>query len=97
MKVLVLNSGSSTLKFQLIETASSTNTERKLAHGIVDRIGGSGSYRFYSNGVVSEQKSCSVANHEQAVRLVIDWLTSEPGLKAIDAVGSGGSACYSGA
>ena len=87
MKVLVLNSGSSTLKFQLIETASSTNTERKLAHGIVDRIGGSGSYRFYSNGVVSEQKSCSVANHEQAVRLVIDWLTSEPGLKAIDAVG----------
>jgi len=87
MKVLVLNSGSSTLKFQVIETASSTNTERKSAHGIVDRIGGSGSYRFYSNGVVSQQKSCSVVNHEQAVRLVIDWLTSEPELKAIDAVG----------
>ncbi len=87
MKVLVLNCGSSTLKFQLIETASSTNAESKLARGIVDRIGGSGSYRFYTNGVVSEQKSCSVANHEQAVRLVIDWLNSEPRLKAIDAVG----------
>ncbi len=87
MKVLVLNCGSSTLKFQLIETAEPGGAQRKLARGIVDRIGGSGSYRFYTNGVVSEQKSWSVANHEQAVRLVIDWLNSESGLKAIDAVG----------
>lgn len=87
MKVLVLNCGSSTLKFQLIETAGPSGGPRKLARGIVDRIAGSGSYRFVTNGVVFEQKNWPVANHEQAVRLVIDWLNSKPGLKAIDAVG----------
>jgi acetate kinase len=86
MKILVLNCGSSTLKFQLIETADG-GTERKLARGIVDRIGGPGSYRFDANGDLFAQTTASVANHEEAVRLVIDWLNSKPELKAIDAVG----------
>jgi acetate kinase len=46
MGVLVLNCGSSTLKFQLIETSESGATERKLARGIVDRIGGPASYHL---------------------------------------------------
>ena len=45
MRILVLNCGSSTLKFQLIE-ADSSGEQRKLARGLVDRIGASGSYRF---------------------------------------------------
>ena len=40
MKILVLNCGSSTVKFQLIETGKIIAEERKLARGIVDRIGG---------------------------------------------------------
>ena len=39
MKILVLNCGSSTLKFQLTETDGMART-CKLARGIVDRIGG---------------------------------------------------------
>ena len=45
MKILVLNCGSSTLKFQLIETGRLKEEERKLTRGIVDRIGETASYR----------------------------------------------------
>jgi acetate kinase len=87
MKILVLNCGSSTLKFQLIETASATNVERKLARGIVDRIGGPASYHFDADGDGVDEKALVVANHEEAARLAIDWLRSKPGLDSIDAVG----------
>ena len=87
MRVLVLNCGSSTLKFQLIETSESGATERKLARGIVDRIGGPASYHFDTNGNGVDEKALVVANHEEAARLVIDWLRSKPGLDSIDAVG----------
>ena len=42
MKILVLNCGSSSIKFQLIETDSElieSNTDRIIAKGSVDRIG----------------------------------------------------------
>jgi len=87
MKILVLNCGSSTLKFQLIEILSSDQSERKLARGIVDRIGGRATYRFTADGAQLEATSAAVADHDQAVRLVIDWLRSTPELKRIDAVG----------
>ena len=74
MNVLVLNCGSSTLKFQLIETAETSRAERKLARGLVDRIGGNASYRFDWNGNGLEAKPLPLATHEEAVRLVIEWL-----------------------
>jgi acetate kinase len=87
MKILVLNCGSSTLKFQLIEILEPGQSERKLARGIVDRIGSRASYRFSADGAELEATSTAVADHEQAVRLVIDWLRATPELKSIDAVG----------
>ena len=86
MKVLVLNCGSSTLKFQVIETDGLAES-RKLARGIVDRIGGRASYSFKADSGALEEKPLPVANHEVAVRLVIDWLRSKPELESIDAVG----------
>jgi acetate kinase len=87
MKILVLNCGSSTLKFQLIETDGNKGRETKLASGIVDQIGGPASYRFETGGAVSEDKAVIIPTHEEAVRLVIKWLRSKPGLDSIDAVG----------
>jgi acetate kinase len=87
MKILVLNCGSSTLKFQLMETVSVKDKERKLARGIVDRIGKQASYRFEAGGAVSQEKTAVIPTHEEAVRLIIDWLRSKPGLDSIDAVG----------
>ncbi len=86
MKVLVLNCGSSTLKFQVIVTDGLAES-RKLARGIVDRIGGPASYSFKSESGALEEKSLPVANHEVGVRLVIDWLRSTPDWRSIDAVG----------
>ncbi|MGZ8494370.1 MAG: acetate/propionate family kinase [Candidatus Binatia bacterium] len=86
MKVLVLNCGSSTLKFQVVESDGLAES-RKLARGIVDRIGGPAAYSFKTDSGAPEEKALAVANHEVAVRLVIDWLRSQPELRAIDAVG----------
>ena len=86
MRVLVLNCGSSTLKFQVIET-DGLAASRKLARGIVDRIGASAAYSFKADSGAAEEKTLAVANHEIAVRLVIDWLRSRPELGAVDAVG----------
>ena len=86
MKVLVLNCGSATLKFQVIETESRVDS-RKLARGIVDRIGGSAAYSFKTDNGAPEEKALAVADHDVAVRLVIDWLRSQANLRAIDAVG----------
>ena len=90
MKILVLNCGSSTLKFQLIETASGssvTRSDRKLARGIVDRIGQAASYRFEAQGGSADEQIVPVDNHEEAVRLVIEWLNLHPELSGFDAVG----------
>jgi acetate kinase len=90
MKVLVFNCGSSSLKFQLIETAAapkSTADEVKLARGIVDRIGGAASLRFEAAGSPEEPQQATVASHEEAVAKVIEWLHLNPSLQAFDAVG----------
>ena len=87
MKVLVLNCGSSTLKFQIIETSESGAVERKRARGIVDRIGGPASYHFDADGDAVDKQGLIVRDHEGAVRLVIEWLHSKLGLNQFDAVG----------
>jgi acetate kinase len=79
MKVLAINCGSSTLKFQCIEFDSGKNQlvrERKLAKGIVDRIGGKSTIQFSVNGGKSFSDFAKVADHGQAVRRVLDWLDS---------------------
>jgi acetate kinase len=90
MKILVLNCGSSTLKFQLIETAAapkSTADDVKLARGIVDRIGGTASFRFEAAGSTEQRESAAVRDHEEAVGKVIAWLNAHPRLRVFDAVG----------
>src|SRR6187431_118045 len=86
MKILVLNCGSSTLKFQVIDT-DGLPASRKRARGLVDRIGGLAAYSFNAEGGVAQEKTLSVANHEVAVNLVIDWLRSRPEFSAVDAIG----------
>jgi acetate kinase len=89
MKILVLNAGSSTLKFQVIEkTAGSGLTGgKKLARGIVDRIGGTACLRFEVGGSVEKREPTKARDHEEAIAKVIEWLNSHPGLRQFDAVG----------
>jgi len=90
VNILVINSGSSTVKFQVIETmdgAGDFRRQQKLARGLVDRIGAGASYRFEGVGRSTKSGSMPVDDHEEAVRLIIRWLRSDGHELAFDAVG----------
>jgi acetate kinase len=86
MKVLVLNCGSSTLKFQFIQTRGAA-VERKLARGVVERIGGESSYKFEVVGEPPQEGKIAADNHEAATVEVIAWLNSNSKLGSVEAVG----------
>ncbi len=91
MKVLAVNCGSSTLKFELIEVEADAGPgqQRRLARGIVDRIGGRGSIEFAVEGAEPVRRRAAVADHGAATRRMLDWLDSsglaKPG--GLEAVG----------
>jgi acetate kinase len=92
MKVLTINCGSSTLKFQLIEAdpgATALDEQRRLARGIVDRIGGRGATEFAIENREPVRRPAVVADHDKATRRVLDWLDSTglPELRGLEAVG----------
>lgn len=78
MKVLVLNCGSSSAKFQLIETslqAIKNGSESMLAKGIVERIGESVSIKkIESMGKEPYRKDEPVPNHTIAIQSILDLL-----------------------
>ncbi len=70
MKILVLNCGSSSVKFQLIEG------EEALAKGLVEKIGSTGAMLRYLHGHEKEIREVTeVPDHETAVNLVLSTLT----------------------
>jgi acetate kinase len=91
MRVLVVNCGSSTLKFQLIDTAredTAPASERDLAHGVIERIGHQATLDFQA-GSNAYRDTATIADHEEASRRVFAWLDTAgflaPG--GLDAVG----------
>jgi len=77
MKVLAINCGSSTLKFQVIETDGkgiAPDLERRLAKGMVDRIGGRGAIEFTSENGKSLREAAAVVDHGEAMCQVLRWL-----------------------
>lgn len=89
MKILVINCGSSSLKFQLIDS----ETEAVIAKGLCERIGMDGSQLIYTPAGGEKQVTVSpMEDHKKAVSLVIRALTDEKtgvlsSLSEIDAVG----------
>lgn len=73
MKILVINCGSSSLKFQLIDSES----ENCLAKGLCERIGIEGSMITYApEGGEKEKKVTPMSDHTEAIRLVLEALTN---------------------
>ena len=92
MKVLVLNCGSSSLKFQLIDSHAasvSRGRENRLARGLIERIGEKATCSFTSAGCPPHRETTAIRNHEEAVRKVLSWLDSkdDSGLGKVEAVG----------
>jgi len=84
MNVLAINCGSSTLKFQLLDV----DTERRLAYGVVDRIGGEAEVDFQVEGGAALREAAVVADHDEATRRAIGWLEGVGfGRRSVDAVG----------
>ncbi len=89
MKVLVINSGSSSVKYQLIDTEN----EKYLAKGLVDRIGLKNSKLKHQDAKGNKNEFVGVINdHQMAIEYVLAALVNEdygviPSLDTIDAVG----------
>lgn len=74
MNILVINCGSSSLKFQLINSES----EQCIAKGLCERIGIEGSQITYTPaGGEKETKVTPMPDHTEAIRLVLEALTGE--------------------
>ena len=73
MKILVINSGSSSLKYQLIDM----ETEGVLAKGNCERIGIANSNFIYKANGVNLEQQIDMPSHNVAVKLVLDKLTDK--------------------
>ncbi len=89
MKVLVINAGSSSLKYQLLDTGS----QNVLAKGLCERIGIDGKFTYKAPGkAVVDARDVAMPTHSEAIQTVLNALVDpENGviasMKEIDAVG----------
>jgi len=78
MKILVLNVGSASLKFQLIETnrdAIDANADRRLARGHIERIGGEAILTLTVGSGEASRRTARIRNHAEAVEHLVSWMT----------------------
>ncbi|MEE0421457.1 MAG: acetate kinase [Lachnospiraceae bacterium] len=88
MNVLVINCGSSSLKYQLINS----DTEDVLAKGLCERIGIDGRLVYQKAGCDKEITEAPMPTHKEAIQMVLDALVNEKtgaikSLKEVNAVG----------
>jgi acetate kinase len=96
VNVLVLNVGSSTLKFQLIRTDSdaiAADADERLAGGVIERIGGEAIIRARAGAGDSRVQTAQLRDIRAAIDWLLRWLTSPDSgavlgsISDIDAVG----------
>ena len=73
MKILVLNSGSSSLKYQVIDM----ETEEMLVKGYFERIGQPNSFLTHKVNGVKHKFEHQAKNHEQAIKFVLSRITND--------------------
>lgn len=77
MNILIINSGSSSIKFQLIQMPS----EALICSGLVERIGEKDAIINYKTDKVDIKKTDSISNHNQGLQKIVDLLLdSEKGV-----------------
>ena len=88
MKILVINAGSSSLKFQLIDM----DNESVIAKGICEEIGGASGFKFKVPGREDYKISISLPTHAEALKLVLDTLVDEKlgVIKSVDEISAVG-------
>src|SRR5262245_50021408 len=89
MNVLVLNCGSSTVKFQIIATdleKIAANADQRLARGTLERIGGEAIVSLQSDNNEKQVSTASLRDTKAAVEFILRWAASESGPSQIQSV-----------
>jgi acetate kinase len=90
MNVLILNCGSSSVKFQLISTdleRIEQNTDERLAHGLIERIGGEAIITLLAAAKPAQRSTAPLRDTRAAVELILRWTcTEESGIKEVKSV-----------
>lgn len=90
MNILVLNCGSSSIRFQLIATdveQIAENTDRRLARGHLERIGGEAVVTLHAAGREPERLTAQLRDVRAAVEFIIRWACSEAsGIEEVQSV-----------
>ena len=72
MKVLVINAGSSSLKYQVMDM----DADKVITKGLCERIGIDGRHTNKTNGNKDVQE-VSMPNHTEALKVVLDYIVSD--------------------
>jgi acetate kinase len=90
MNVLILNAGSSSLRFQIVMTdldLLSRDADYRLAHGTVERIGGHGVFTLQAEGQPPTREDAPLRDHRAAIEKVLGWVISpDSGIEDINTV-----------
>ena len=88
MNILVINCGSSSLKYQVIDS----DTEAVLAKGLCERIGLDGRLVYQKAGGEKEITDADMPTHKQAIQMVLDALVNPKtgALKSLEEIGAVG-------
>lgn len=91
MNVLVLNCGSSSVKFQIIETdldLIAQDADRRIARGILERVGSHALITLQAEGQAPVKKDMPLRNHREALDLILRWIISpESRIESIRSIG----------
>src|ERR671939_752977 len=80
MNILVLNCGSSSVRFQLIATdleQIERSTDRRLAHGLIERVGGEAIITLQVEGREAQRSTAPLRDTRAAVELILRWACAE--------------------
>jgi acetate kinase len=90
MNVLVLNCGSSTVKFQIIATdldRIARDADERLARGSIERIGGEAILTFGVGDMEPRRTTAPVRDTRAAVETILRWVTAaDSGIEAVQSV-----------
>jgi len=77
MNVFVLNSGSSSLKFQLIATdlgRIAQNKDERLCRGLIERIGGEAIISFQTRNSIRQKFTASLSDIWGSLEYLVRWI-----------------------
>ena len=104
MNIFVLNCGSSSLKFQIIETdieKIKQDADKQLAKGLIERVGSQAIITFQVEGKPPVKQAAPIRDHRAALLYVIKWITDPdtqiPGINDLNDIHAIGHRCVHGA